>query len=136
VDRSCPTPDRWRSLEEAAGHVDPDAAREFPPGVDEPPDEASLGRREALKLLGASVMLAGAAGCARAPRGKIVPYGIQPPEVTPGVAQHYATAMSLDGYATGLIVESHEGRPTKIEGNPDHPASLGATGVLEQASIL
>jgi molybdopterin-containing oxidoreductase family iron-sulfur binding subunit len=130
------TQDRWRSLSEAAGHVDPDAAREFPPGVDEPPDEGSLGRREALKLLGASVMLAGGAGCTRAPRGKIVPYGIQPPEVTPGVAQHYATAMSLDGYATGLIVESHEGRPTKIEGNPDHPASLGATGVREQASIL
>jgi Fe-S-cluster-containing dehydrogenase component/anaerobic selenocysteine-containing dehydrogenase len=128
--------DRWRSLAEAAGHIDPDAAREFPPGVDEPPAAGSLGRREALKLLGASVMLSGAAGCSRAPRGKIVPYGVQPPEVTPGVAQHYATAMSLDGYATGLIVESHEGRPTKIEGNPDHPASLGATSVLEQASIL
>jgi molybdopterin-containing oxidoreductase family iron-sulfur binding subunit len=128
--------DRWRSLAEAAGHVDPDATREFPPGVDEPPDAGSLGRRDALKLLGASVMLSGAAGCSRAPRGKIVPYGVQPPEVTPGVAQHYATAMSLDGYATGLIVESHEGRPTKIEGNPDHPASLGATGLLEQASIL
>jgi Fe-S-cluster-containing dehydrogenase component/anaerobic selenocysteine-containing dehydrogenase len=128
--------DRWRSLEGAAGSVDPDAAREFPPGVDEPPSDGSFGRREALRLLGASVMLAGAAGCSRAPRGKIVPYGLQPPEVTPGVAQHYATAMTLDGYATGLIVESHEGRPTKIEGNPDHPASLGATGVLEQASIL
>ncbi len=130
------THDRWRSLAEAAGHVDPDASREFPAGVDEPPDFGSLGRRDALKLLGASVMLAGAAGCSRAPRGKIVPYGVQPPEVTPGVAQHYATAMTLDGYATGLIVESHEGRPTKIEGNLDHPASLGATGVLEQASIL
>ncbi len=130
------TRDRWRSLSEAAGHVDPDAAREFPPGVDERPDDGSVSRREALKRLGASVMLAGAAGCSRAPRGKIVPYGIQPPEVTPGVAQHYATAMTLDGYATGLVVESHEGRPTKIEGNPDHPASLGATGLLEQASIL
>ena len=128
--------DRWRSLAEAAGRVDPDAMREFPAGVDEPPDAGTFGRRDALKLLGASVMLSGAAGCTRAPRGKIVPYGVQPPEVTPGVAQHYATAMSLDGYATGLIVESHEGRPTKIEGNPDHPASLGATGLLEQASVL
>ncbi len=129
-------PDRWRSLAEAAGHVDPDAAREFPPGVDEPPPEGRVARRDALKLLGASVMLAGAGACSRAPRGKIVPYGVQPPEVTPGVPQHYATAMTLDGYATGLVVESHEGRPTKIEGNPDHPASLGATSVLEQASIL
>jgi molybdopterin-containing oxidoreductase family iron-sulfur binding subunit len=125
---------RWRSLAEAANKIDPDAAGEFPAGVDEPDD--SLRRRDLLKLLSASVMLAGAAGCTRAPRGKVVPYSVQPPEVTPGVAKHYATAMTLGGYATGLLVESHEGRPTKIEGNPDHPASLGATGVYEQASVL
>jgi Fe-S-cluster-containing dehydrogenase component/anaerobic selenocysteine-containing dehydrogenase len=125
---------RWRSLAEATGELDPDALREFPEGVDQP--DGALKRRDMLKLLGASVMLAGASGCSRAPRGKIVPYGVQPPEVTPGVAKHYATSMTLDGYATGLLVESHEGRPTKIEGNPDHPASLGATGLLEQASIL
>ena len=125
--------DRWRSLAEATKRFDPDAAREFPAGVDEPDD--TLRRRDLLKLLGASVMLAGA-GCSRAPRGKIVPYAVDPPEITPGVANHYATAMTLGGYATGLLVESHEGRPTKIEGNPDHPASLGATGVYEQASIL
>jgi molybdopterin-containing oxidoreductase family iron-sulfur binding subunit len=126
--------DRWRSLAEATGKFDPDASREFPAGVDQP--DGSLRRRDVLKLLGASVMLANAAGCSRAPRGKIVPYAVQPPEVTPGVAKHYATSMTLGGYATGLLVESHEGRPTKIEGNPDHPASLGATGLLEQASIL
>jgi Fe-S-cluster-containing dehydrogenase component/anaerobic selenocysteine-containing dehydrogenase len=125
---------RWRSLAEAAHRVDPDAALEFPFGVDQPDD--SLRRRDVLKLLGASVMLAGASGCSRAPRGKIVPYAVQPPEVTPGVAKHYATSMALGGYATGLLVESHEGRPTKIEGNPEHPASLGATGLFEQASIL
>jgi molybdopterin-containing oxidoreductase family iron-sulfur binding subunit len=125
---------RWRSLAEATKKFDPDAAREFPPGVDAPDD--GVRRRDLLKLLGASVMMAGAAGCTRAPRGKIVPYSKQPPEVTPGVAKHYATAMTLGGYATGLLVESHEGRPTKIEGNPDHPASLGATGLFEQASIL
>jgi hypothetical protein len=44
--------------------------------------------------------------------------------------------MTINGYATGLVVESHAGRPTKIEGNPDHPASLGAAGIYEQASIL
>src|SRR5580698_2863320 len=125
---------RWRSLAEATKKLDPDAAREFPKGVDTPDD--SLHRRDLLKLLGASVMMAGAAGCERAPRGKIIPYSKQPPEVTPGVAKHYATSMTLGGYATGLLVESHEGRPTKIEGNADHPASLGATGLFEQASIL
>jgi Fe-S-cluster-containing dehydrogenase component/anaerobic selenocysteine-containing dehydrogenase len=126
--------ERWRSLAEATGKLDPDASREFPDGVDVPDD--GLRRRDLLKLLGASVMLAGASACSRAPRGKIVPYSVQPPEVTPGVAKHYATAMTVGGYATGLLVESHEGRPTKIEGNPEHPASLGATGLHEQASIL
>jgi Fe-S-cluster-containing dehydrogenase component/anaerobic selenocysteine-containing dehydrogenase len=134
ISGSGPVKGRWRSLAEATRQVDPDALREFPAGVDEA--DPTLRRRELLKLLGASVLLAGTTGCARAPRGKIVPYSVQPPEVTPGVAKHYATAMTLGGYATGLVVESHEGRPTKVEGNPDHPASLGATGLFEQASIL
>jgi molybdopterin-containing oxidoreductase family iron-sulfur binding subunit len=95
-----------------------------------------LSRRSFLKLLGASVALAGLDGCTRMPGEHILPWAHQPPELTPGVPLHYATSMSIDGYATGLIVEAHEGRPTKIEGNPIHPASLGATGVLEQASLL
>src|SRR5581483_2050488 len=95
-----------------------------------------LSRREFLRLAGASVALAGLDGCTRLPAEHILPYVDNRPELTPGVAQHYATSMVLDGYATGLIVESHEGRPTKIEGNPDHPASLGAAGVFEQASLL
>ena len=65
-----------------------------------------------------------------------MPYVVQPPDFTPGMPVHYATSMVLDGYATGLVVEAHEGRPTKIEGNPDHPASLGAAGLYEQASLL
>ncbi len=69
------------------------------------------------------------------PAANILPYADQP-ELTPGLPQYYATAMTVDGLATGLLVESHEGRPTKIEGNPQHPASLGAAGVLEQASVL
>jgi Fe-S-cluster-containing dehydrogenase component len=93
-------------------------------------------RRSFLKLLGASLALAGLSGCTRAPRQKIVPYVTQPPEVTPGVATHYATAIAVDGYATGLLVESREGRPVKIEGNPRHPASLGATSAIDQAWIL
>jgi Fe-S-cluster-containing dehydrogenase component/anaerobic selenocysteine-containing dehydrogenase len=95
-----------------------------------------LTRRSFLKALGASLALAGLDGCTRIPAEKILPYVNQPADFTPGVPVHYATSMVLDGYATGLVVEAHEGRPTKIEGNPDHPASLGAAGVLEQASLL
>ena len=99
-------------------------------------DGDDVSRRGFLKLLGASLALAGLDGCTRLPAEKILPYVSQPPELTPGIALHYATSMVLDGFATGLVVEAHEGHPTKIEGNPDHPASLGAAGVLEQASLL
>ncbi|MGH7618745.1 MAG: TAT-variant-translocated molybdopterin oxidoreductase, partial [Gemmatimonadaceae bacterium] len=99
-------------------------------------DDVVLDRRDFLRLAGASLAIAGLDGCTRLPAEHILPYVDSRPEVTPGVAQYYATAMCVDGYATGLIVESHVGRPTKIEGNPDHPASLGASGPLEQASVL
>ncbi|HEU4630329.1 MAG TPA: 4Fe-4S dicluster domain-containing protein [Gemmatimonadaceae bacterium] len=107
---------------------------EFPPGVARP--GPVLSRRDFVRLLGASAALAGVYGCSRRPDELILPYVHQPPELTPGVPQYYATAMTLDGLATGLLVESHDGRPTKVEGNPDHPASLGAAGVHEQASVL
>ena len=94
-----------------------------------------VSRRNFLRLLGASIALAGIDGCTRLPSERILPY-VDQPELTPGIPLHYATAMVLDGYATGVIVESSDGRPTKIEGNPDHPASLGAAGVFEQASVL
>ena len=99
-------------------------------------DGDDVTRRSFLKLLGASLALAGVDGCTRMPAEKILPYVNQPPELTPGIPVYYATSMVLDGFATGLLVEAHEGRPTKIEGHPDHPASLGAAGVLEQASLL
>src|SRR3954469_19269524 len=108
--------------------------REFPFGAAEPPDEMS--RRSFVQLLGATIALAGLGGCLERPREKILPYVSNPPELTPGLAQYYATSMVLGGYATGLLVESHAGRPTKVEGNPDHPASLGAAGVFAQASVL
>jgi Fe-S-cluster-containing dehydrogenase component/anaerobic selenocysteine-containing dehydrogenase len=95
-----------------------------------------IARRDFLARMGAAIALAGVAGCTRAPSQEIVPYVVQPPEVKPGVPRFYATASTLDGYATGILVESHEGRPTKIEGNPEHPASLGAAGVFEQAAVL
>ena len=105
-------------------------AGEFPPGADL---LDGLGRRDFMKLLGASMALA---GCAREPTTKILPYAARPVEIAPGIANHYATTMSIDGFGVGLIIESHEGRPTKVEGNPEHPASLGKSGVYEQASIL
>ena len=86
--------------------------------------------------MGASLALAGVTACTRQPAEKIVPYVRQPEELVPGKPLFFATAMTLGGVATGLLVESHEGRPTKIEGNPLHPGSLGATDVFAQAAIL
>jgi Fe-S-cluster-containing dehydrogenase component len=104
----------------------------------EPPDPTGreVSRRDFLGLLGASMALAGVGACTERPRERILPWHREPPEVTPGRPLFYATSMSLDGHATGLLVETNVGRPTKVEGNPEHPASLGATGVLEQASLL
>src|SRR5204862_4280358 len=86
--------------------------------------------------MGASIALAGASACTRQPVETIVPYVRQPEELIPGKPLFFATAMALGGVATGLLVESHEGRPTKIEGNPLHPGSLGASDVHSPAAIL
>jgi molybdopterin-containing oxidoreductase family iron-sulfur binding subunit len=95
------------------------------------------GRREVLKLMGASAALAGLSACTKLPTEKIVPYTQQAPEdFIPGKPLFYATAMPLGGVGTGLLVESHMGRPTKVEGNPGHPASLGAADIFAQASVL
>lgn len=98
----------------------------------------SMDRRSFLKVMGASMALAGLAGCRGAflPEDKLVPYVKAPEELVPGKPLFYATAMSWAGYARGILVEQHEGRPTKIEGNPDHPASLGACDSIGQAAIL
>ena len=95
-----------------------------------------VSRRGFFKLIGASAAVVGLAACSSRPSREIRPYVHQPPEVTPGVPLHYATALVEDGFATGVLVESHEGRPTKIEGNPDHPTSRGATRAIEQAAVL
>ncbi len=126
----------WRSLEEAAGTPEflDFLHREFPSGASEWTDAFS--RRDFLKLMGASLALAGLGACTKQPIERIVPYVRQPEEVIPGKPLFFATAMQLGGYASGILVESHEGRPTKIEGNPDHPASLGATSIFGQAAVL
>ena len=94
-----------------------------------------LSRRRFLELLGASLALAGASSCAP-PHGQIVPYVRPPEQVVPGKPLYFASAHVLDGFAQGVLVETHEGRPTKIEGNPLHPDSLGATDAFGQASVL
>ncbi|MBN1344777.1 MAG: TAT-variant-translocated molybdopterin oxidoreductase [Phycisphaerae bacterium] len=125
----------WRSLDDLAETPEARALieQEFPGGAWDRLDRAS--RRQFLKVMGASLALAGMAGC-RWPKEQIVPYAYRPEGRTPGQPQRYATAMDLDGVATGLLVTSYDGRPIKIEGNPNHPFSLGAAGPIHQASIL
>ncbi len=128
--------DYWRSVDELAETPEfrEYLSQEFPHGA--PRDMEPLGRRTFLKLMGASLALAGVAGCGYQPQEKIVPYVKQPVELVPGKPLFFATAFTLGGYALGALAESHMGRPVKLEGNPDHPASLGATSALMQASLL
>jgi molybdopterin-containing oxidoreductase family iron-sulfur binding subunit len=129
-------PEYWRSLEELAGSPEFQDMlhREFPKGASEWVD--SVSRRGFLRLMGASLAMAGMTGCTKLPLQEIVPYVRQPEQVIPGRPQYYATAFPLSGYAHPLLVESHLGRPTKIEGNDQHSASLGGTDIFAQASIL
>jgi molybdopterin-containing oxidoreductase family iron-sulfur binding subunit len=129
-------PELWRSLEELAETpaFRDFLHREFPRQASEWPEGVS--RRSFLQLTGASLALAGLTGCTRQPAEEIVPYVKQPEQILPGRPLFFATAVSHGGYGLGVLGESHTGRPTKIEGNPDHPASLGATDVFAQASVL
>jgi MoCo/4Fe-4S cofactor protein with predicted Tat translocation signal len=128
----------WRGLEELAGSpaFEEMLHREFPDQAAEWTDPVT--RRQFITLLGASLALAGFSGCSvqPAPQEKIVPYVRQPEIMLPGKPLSFATSMPLGGLATGLMVTSHEGRPTKVEGNKNHPASLGATDTFAQASVL
>jgi molybdopterin-containing oxidoreductase family iron-sulfur binding subunit len=139
------TPSRlWRSTEHRAQsaafkkvHGD-----EFMPGAggDGAPAETAgyssgANRRQFLQLMGASMALAGLTACRR-PVETILPYTRKPEEVIPGIAQYYATAMPHRGWLRPILAESHEGRPTKLEGNPDHPYGNGTSGLWEQATIL
>ena len=122
----------WRTLEERAH--DPAfqerLACEFPSQIEAITDPVE--RRTFLKLMGASLALAGVTACTRQPTEVIVPYVRQPEELVLGRPLFFATSMALGGVATGLLVESHEGRPTKIEGKLQHPGSLGATDIHAQ----
>ena len=129
-------PEYWRSLEELAGSDEFQEMmhREFPKGASEWLDDFS--RRGFLKTMGASLALAGLTGCTRMPNTEIVPYVRQPENVIPGRPMFYATAFTLGGYAAPILVESNMFRPTKVEGNAQHPASSGGTDIYSQASIL
>ncbi len=126
----------WRSLEEIAetDEFQEMLHQEYPDGASEWSDPVS--RRNFLKLMGASLALAGVGACTRQPDEMIVPYVKASEEFVPGKPIFFATAMPLRGYALGVLAESHMGRPTKIEGNTDHPASMGGTDSFAQASIL
>src|SRR6266852_6390227 len=147
----------WRSLEELADSpvFEEFVQREFPHAAEEWNDPVE--RRTSLKLMGASLALAGLSGCVIQPPEKVIPYVKQPEEETPGKGLWFATAFSLGGIATPLLARSNEGRPTKLEGNPDHPNNRNsvsepgavatgssasndkgatATDIFSQASIL
>jgi MoCo/4Fe-4S cofactor protein with predicted Tat translocation signal len=127
---------QWGSLEQLADAPEFQKwlHQEFAAGSSEFPDP--LGRRQFIRLMGASLALTGLGACTRPPQQKIVSYLEQPENLVSGRPLFFATAIPFNGSAVGVLVESNEGRPTKIEGNPTHPLSLGATSIFEQASLL
>ncbi|OGQ12852.1 MAG: hypothetical protein A2138_07815 [Deltaproteobacteria bacterium RBG_16_71_12] len=132
-------PSSWRSLEHRRGAdaVLGGIGDEFKNGPAPEGEAMAMQRRDVLKLAGASMALAGlGTACFRRPEEEILPYAKQPEEIIPGIANYYATVQPRSEGAIGLVVESHEGRPTKIEGNALHPASLGAADAWAQAEVL
>jgi molybdopterin-containing oxidoreductase family iron-sulfur binding subunit len=129
-------PTYWRSLDElfSAGGFQEYLHREFPRQAGEWLDDE--GRRNFLKIMGASLALAGLSACTRQPEEQILPYVESPEKLLPGKPLFYATSFPVSGVANPILVETHEYRPTKVEGNPEHPASMGAADVPTQASVL
>src|SRR5580692_2460678 len=129
-------PGFWRSLDElsAAEGFQDFLHREFPRQAGEWLDDE--GRRNFLKIMGASLALAGLGACTKQPTEYIMPYVEAPEKLLAGKPLFYATAFPVSGIANPILVETHEFRPTKVEGNPEHPASLGAADVPTQASVL
>lgn len=125
----------WKSLNELAQNNEYKkfVEREFPEDATELSDQVS--RRSFLRVMGASIALAGFASC-RKPVQKILPYSRQPEDMVLGEPLFYATSMPFQDSVTGLLVTNVDGRPNKIEGNQDHPASKGRTNIYQQASML
>ena len=137
VDDKKQKPTYWRSLAE---YDDSPEFRRFvehefaEPIAELPPNSPE--RRRFMQLMGASFALAGASTGCRWQEDKLLPHSRRPEGHVPGEPKHFATIMDLGGVATGLLAKSYDGRPIKIEGNPQHPGSRGAAGVLHQASVL
>ncbi len=125
----------WRSIDEL-NHFEAFQAsleNEFAPDVFPGHD---IGRRDFLALMPAVAALASLASCTPTVPEKIIPYVRAPEEIVPGKPLFFATAFPMNGYGLGILAESHMGRPVKVEGNPDHPASMGSTDAFAQASVL
>ena len=125
----------WRSLEELADTAQfrDWVGKEFPASSMDMEDGNS--RRRFLNIMAASMGLAGLTACRR-PVEHILPYAKSVEEQIPGVPLQYASIFTLGTRVQGLVVESSDGRPTKIEGNKKHPNSLGAASGFAQASVL
>lgn len=125
----------WSSLEEL---IDEKGFRELLGA--EFPEVSSMfddpGRRQFLKLMGASLLLAGLTGCGEGKSDHALPYVNQPDNIVPGVPRYYATGVLFEGYIQPIIATTYAGRPTKLDGNPDHPITLGASDAFLQAAIF
>lgn len=126
----------WRSFEQAAGTPEFQALAKHEFANEPEIWDRGTTRRDFLQLMGSMIALAGLAGCTRQPEEKIIPYVKQPEDLVPGRPLFFATAVTVNGVSRGVLVESHMGRPTKIEGNPAHPDGQGAADIFAQASIL
>jgi len=128
----------WQSIEELSNTKSfrNFLENEFPANSESDRKSFSVDRRDVLKLMAASATMAGLSACTKLPPEKIVPYAHPPEQIIPGRPLYYATSFPDHGVSTGVLVESHMGRPTKVEGNPEHPGSLGGTSVFMQGSIL
>jgi len=135
-ERALTGPQYWRSLDELAATpgFKQQLAREFPEGAS---NLDGVDRRNFMKLMAASFALGGLglAGCRR-PEKNILPFGKSVEGIIPGLPQYYATAMPLRKSAIPLLAETHQGRPTKVEGNPTYAPHGGASSLLAQASVL
>jgi len=131
----------WRSFEDLYKNSQTVEAshHEFKEGATDdfnPSELSNISRRKFLALVGASAALAGA-GCADYPdKGEIIPYNQKPEEVTIGKANHYASTSTACSHTCGVLIKTREGRPIKVDGNPDHPVSKGKICLKCQATIL
>ncbi|MCX6137442.1 MAG: Fe-S-cluster-containing hydrogenase [Ignavibacteriales bacterium] len=131
----------WRSLRELHGEqgVTEQKAHEFMAGVTDkfdPSELSAISRKQFLAMLTASAAFA-AAGCTDyRDKGEIVPYTKRPEEVIPGIANYYASTCDACAQSCGILIKTREGRPVKVDGNPDHPINKGKTCAIGQAHIL